>query len=73
MDKSEIISAIRDAIDIINMKIESDADRHYSTYILDSSYQGDYVQAYKDRGWCSYEVGTIQRLQSIIYEMEGEE
>lgn len=72
MNNDEIIDALRDAVDIINRSIEHDASQHYNNVILDSKYQGDYLQAYKDKGWCRDEEETVAKLEKIIGQLEDE-
>lgn len=70
MKNEDIIATLESAIELIDEKIERAADIHYSHVILDSSYRGDYVRAYKERGWCRDEEETITNLRKIIDGLE---
>lgn len=71
MKNNEIIKTIQDAIELIEDKIEGQADRWYSRYLLGSTHS-NYVQAYKDGGNCERDQETITNLQQIIDQLESE-
>lgn len=72
MKNKDIVATLESAIELIEEKIECAADIHYSNVILDSSYRGDYVRAYKERGWCKDEEKTIANLRKIIDYLDDE-